>query len=467
MKKLLIALLAILIFHSTKAQQFALFGTHTQFDSFENPAQRSFTLDSSRKFASNFLLPNFGINLTNQGDTEPALRKMVQEGIYDTRGLHVGDGKLNYFNGNVNVYLATFRIFKSYQHQQEMGFSWQVRSDINLDYTNEVLAIFESYNRFPVGQYLEKIFDSKGQEQSYHQFSFSYRENYNKRLSFGLKASLLSGILYNRILINNSHLYIDPDGNYMDIGFDGNYWANFSQNNEIDKQTLMPTFKNPGLSFSFGTSYTTKNGINLMANLKDLGFIWWRSQTSQTAINTSKTIEDLEGNQSQTNQEITDIFYTSAQPNKFFAATNAKIDVYASKQFGFYQPALIASKNLFYRGGDISFVNTFKYFNYSASLSPTYNFNKIFMMGVQAKYQNPNFELYLGSDDLTGTSKQMWGIIKEDATIGDGPNGTSFYMGIGIKFGRTVNHPQFADMMPGINDESTGFFGNLFRKKKR
>lgn len=468
MKKLLLALIIILSFNQLSAQQYSLFGTKTMFDAFENPSQKSFTLDSSRKFSSNFFLPYFGVNGANKGPAEYAIRKYVQEGVNDTRTLDIGTGKLNNFYENSNVYIATFRIFKSYKYQKEMGFSWQVRSDSHIDYTNETLAIFDSYTRFPTNTQLNNIFNTNGYQQTYHQFSFTYRENYNKRLAFGLKASLLSGILYNKLNVYNSSLYISEAQNALAIGLNGTYSSNFKDTKEIDKKTFFPNFKNPGLSFSFGTNYTTKKGLFLMANIKDLGFIWWRSSSQRTSINTNKIIEDLAFNQSNTNQEIKDIFLLSEQPKKFLSPTNAKADVYISKVYGFYKPGLVISKNLFYQGGDIALVNTFSYNSFSGSVTPLYNLNNIFMVGLQGKYQTPNFEVFLGTDNLISTASQVNGLIKSDASIGSGPNGASFYMGVGIKFGNIVNHPQFSDTMPGINDNEGGsFFKNLFSIFKR
>ncbi|WP_293742512.1 DUF5723 family protein [uncultured Pedobacter sp.] len=464
MKKLLLALLAIASFGIANAQQYALYGTKTMFDAFENPSQKSFTLDSSRKFSSNFFLPYFGTNAANKGSSEFAVRKLAQEGVFDTRSLPIGTGEVNHFFENSNIYLATFRLFKSYKYQEEMGFSWQIRSDAHVDYTNETLAIFDSFERFDSNKLYTGIFDTKGYQQSYHQLSFTYRENWNKRLAFGLKASVLSGILYNKLNIYDSKLYIDPETDALLIGLNGTYSANFSDFNEINKKTFFPNFKNPGLSFGFGTNYTTKKGLFLMANIKDLGFIWWRSNTQRTTIDQSKTIENIENNQSNTNQKIQDIFLQAEEPKKFLAPTNAKFDFFMSKSYGFYKPALAVSKNLFYKGGDVAFVNTFIVNDFSGSVTPLYNLNGVFMVGLQGKYQTPNFELFMGTDNLVSTGYQTYGLIKKNAYTGRGPNGASFYMGVGIKFGNVVNHPQFADIIPGINDKSDGdgFFKSLF-----
>jgi hypothetical protein len=113
---------------------------------------------------------------------------------------------------------------------------------------------------------------------------------------------------------------------------------------------------------------------------------------------------------------------------------------------------------LFYRGGDIAFVNNFKYKDFSLSLIPDYNLNQFFMVGAQTMYKTPNFEFFLGSDNI-GKSIS----IRQDAVASNGYNGGSFYMGVNIKFGYTVEHPLNSSYMPGLNDqEETGFFKRIF-----
>ena len=458
MKKLFLFASLIALYSTTFAQQYALFGTQTMFDAFENPSQKSFTLDSSRKFSSNFFLPGLAFNASNSGESAFAIRKLTQEFTNDTRTLPLGTGKLNQAFISSNIYIANFRIFQSYKYQKEIGFAWQVRTDGYVGYQNEELAIFDSFTRFPQNTELRGIFNATGYEQSYHQFSFTYRENYNKRLAFGLKASVLSGITYMDANITDSYLLVEPDANSLVIGLAGNYKSTITETEEFNSKSIIPTFKNPGLSFSFGTNYKTKKGLFLMANIKDLGFIWWRNNPQYNTLNAYKTIEDIVYNQENTNQEIREIFVLDKSAQKFVTPTNAKVDVYLSKDFGFYKPGLAISKNLFYKGGDVAFINTFSYNDFSASITPTYNFSKIFMVGMQGKYQTKNFEIFAGSDNFFKTASLIKGLIKSDASYGSGPNAASFYTGIGIKFGNVVNHPQFSDTMPGIGNQESGSF---------
>ena len=469
MKRILFLCIVLVCALQSSAQQFGLFGTGTMFDGFENVSQKSFILDHSREFSSNFFLPYFGVNAANRGPADDVVRNLLQGGEIDTRNLTLGTGKNNHLYENSNVYVAGLRIFKSYKHQKEMGFAWQVRSDVVFNYTNETLAIFDSYLKFPRGERLRDIFNSDGYQQSYHQFSFSYRENYDKRLAFGVKASLLSGILYNSLDINNSDLLINGTASRLEFGFDGKYRRNFEQFADIKKNNFAPTFKNPGLSLSFGTNYTTKDGLFLMGNLKDLGFIWWRSGTQESNLSGRNSISGLPSNQGRINERIQNIFINSGESKKFLAATNAKADFYISKTFGFYKPAVVVSKNLFYRGGDIALVNTFNYLDLSASVIPNYNFNNIFMVGLQGKYQTPNFELFMGTDNFLGSAYTAKGLIKQNGSIGAGRKGigASVYFGIGFKIGNVVNHPLNADIIPGINDNENSFFKDLFSVFKK
>lgn len=146
----------------------------------------------------------------------------------------------------------------------------------------------------------------------------------------------------------------------------------------------------------------------------------------------------------------------------FYALTNAKVDFLISRPFSFYTPSLILSKNVFYKGGDVALVNKFSYNDFSVSAIPNYNIDGLMLFGMQGMYKTPNFEVFLGSDNLFKSVSVYNGLRSRDVTIGSGYSSASFYMGVGIKFGNTVEHPQNSSTMPGINDNQTSFFGRLF-----
>lgn len=447
-----------------KAQHYALFGTRTMFDGFENPAIKTFRLDSSGKYASNFLFPNFGLTGANKGDAQDVVRRAMNEGVFTTRGLAIGDGIPNTLFQHSNVYLATFKIFRHYKYSQEFGFAWQVRTDGKVDYTNESLAVIDTYRRFENVPYND-VFRTSGYAQSYHQFSFSVRENWDKRLAFGLKVSLLSGMTYNEIHVDKSYIYADVAADKLDIGLAGRYRGSFLYKDDISRKTFFPTFKNPGASISFGTTYNSRSGFFMMGNVKDLGFIKWNKNSYIAHVNRLKTIVPVSTYSSDdVNEELKDFIDEVDVQGSFYSPTNAKADFLLSRTFNFYKPSLIVSKNLFHAGGDVALVNTFSYGNVSASLTPAYNFNDFVMFGVQAMYQSPNFEFFVGTDNLGKSLSAVRGLSKQDATVGTGYLGGAVYMGLGIKFGKTVNHPMNLSTMPGVNGEKPykGFFRSLF-----
>ncbi len=451
--------LLLLLSCSLRAQQYGLFGTGTLFDGFENPAQKTFKLDSSRKFASNFFLPYFGLKFQNRGN-ETFFRELINTGLYDTSNIPLGTGEMNTGVQSSNIYLATLKIFHSYKYHKEIGLSWQVKTDGQLDYTNETLAVLENYRRLKNSgiKNFDDAFNNKGWLQSYHQFSLSYRENYTKRLAFGIKLSLLSGISHNKLNIQESGFATLGDSDTIAVRLRGIYQGSFLYWDEVSKKTLVPTFKSPGASISLGTTYTAKNGVFIMGNIKDLGLIRWsRSSVTanfdkllliDTATNTARDIEN----------KITDVVIDVHKRKRHYTPTNARADFMISKPFwlGYgrfsYTPGIIASKNLFYKGGDAAWVNKFQYNDFALSLIPAYNFNNFTSLGIQGLYKTANFEAFVGSDNLFKTSSDIPGAIKATLNENRGPLNASVYMGLSIKFGRTVEHPQNSSTMPGIEN---------------
>jgi len=459
-----ILLLLCLSFNRLEAQQFGLFNTQTIFDGFENPAQKTFMLDYSRKFSSNFFLPNFGITISNKGNND-FVRTLVNERKYEVGNLPLGSNHYNTLSVTSNVYLATLRIFHSYKYQKEIGLSWQVKSEGRVDYTNETVALIQSFKRLEESGLtnFDEAFNNKGLAQSYHQFSLSYRENYNKKLAFGAKLSLLSGITYNRLNITESNFTQQGLEKDILVKLQGYYKASFLYGDELRKRDLVPSFKNPGVSVTLGTTYTAKNGLFIMANLKDLGVIRWGKGSAIANFDRTTLIANPDTLTSdEVGNKITDIVLENSSRKAFYAFTNAKIDFLISKTFNYYTPSLILSKNVFYKGGEVAFVNKFSYNEFSLSAIPNYNIDGLLLFGLQGMYKTPNFEVYLGSDNIFKSVSQFNGVSARDAKVGTGYNSASFCMGVGFKFGRIVEHPQNSSTMPGINDNESSFFRRLF-----
>jgi hypothetical protein len=464
LRRYTIIVLLCFSFGSLDAQQFGIFNTNTMFDGLENPAQKTFQLDYSRKYNSNFFLPSFGATGSNKGNND-FVRSLINERKFNASNVDLSTNHQNVVNFNSNIYIATLKIFQSYKYQKEIGLSWQVKSEGRAEYTNETIAFFDTFRRFEESGLTEfdEAFNNKGFAQSYHQFSFSYREKYDKKLAFGVKVSLLSGITYNKLNILESSFTENVVDSSINIGLKGSYHANFLKDDELSRRNLVPTFKNPGLSLTFGTTYTATNGTFIMANVKDLGLIRWAKSSVVADFDDNIIISGYDDLSSKAvENRITDVVIESTGRKAFYALTNAKVDFLISRPFSFYTPSLILSKNVFYKGGDVALVNKFSYNDFSVSAIPNYNIDGLMLFGMQGMYKTPNFEVFLGSDNLFKSVSVYNGLRSRDATIGSGYSSVSFYMGVGIKFGNTVEHPQNSSTMPGINDNQTSFFGRLF-----
>lgn len=91
---------------------------------------------------------------------------------------------------------------------------------------NEFFAIFDDYRVFNASN-LSNLFNVNGYNQSYHQFSFAYRQNYTKRFSVGAKFSLLSGISYTALKVDKSEINMDEANDVFDVSVKGKLRSSF------------------------------------------------------------------------------------------------------------------------------------------------------------------------------------------------------------------------------------------------
>lgn len=468
MKKIAVALVLIFCVKLAGAQQQALYNTRTLYDAFENPSQKAFQADSSRKYAFNFLIPTVSANAAFTGPAQNSIRELFYRGNISGTGLILDGSQRSTFSGSTNNYLLMFRVYKTVKYDREMGFSWQVKSDGNVHISNESFAIFDRYRLFNQDQYTD-IFNDYGYNQVYHQFSFTYRENYNRRLSLGAKLSLLSGVTYNKLRVENSTLTIDRPMDAITVGLKGNFKSSFLHT-DLDKDVLYPTFKDPGLSFTVSGGYKFKYGWFVLANLKDIGFIYWKDSYLYP-FNRNILIPNASGGNAgvRLKDQIGRMFKGIDTAANFTSLTNGKAEVLVNKDLGFYQPNLILSKNLFYPGGDLALVNHFRIKNFILSASADYNLNDYFQIGGQFMIKTPNIEFFLGSDQLFKTYSATRSLIKSEYSEGNAYTGASFYLGFAAKFGPAMEHQANANSIPGLGEpefDREGFFRRLFSRRR-
>ncbi len=472
MKKIL--LVSCLLSFSLKifAQQFSQINTGTLYDSFENPAQKSFITDTSRKYAFNFLVPNFNADFFFSGDAQNALKTRAFFNVYDTRDLKINQGKFNHAGASTNIYLAMFKVFQSFNGDSELGFSWQLRGEGRGVISDESVALLNGTQPF-VNDYYSDIFNDQFHYQAYHQLSFSYREKLNKQFAFGIKVSALMGVQYKSVNINHSYIAFNKSSDSATVSLRGRYLDSYIPGNSLTGSDFMPTFRNPGASISIGTIYRTDDNFIIQANIKDLGFIHWSPLSRVYTFDGRSGFYSLSGaaREDSISKGVNRIIHGGVRVQSFVTPVNGHAEVSANHSFWIdddhlfkYSPTLVASKELFYPGFTGALVNPVSYKNYTATVTAMYDDLRMFNVGLQLMYKTSNAEFFIGSDKLTATKR-----FESDAkslTIAGAEASTPFtganiFLGFSLKFGPVIEHPMNSSTIP-LGEK--GFFGRVISR---
>jgi len=472
MKKVLLVLCLFFFTAKVFAQQFSQYNTGSLYDSFENPSQRAFIPDSSKQFATNFLFPNINFNFFLSGDAQATLKSRAFLNMYDNSALKINQGQNNLARLNANLYLVMFKTFTSLNGDEEMGFSWQVKAEGQGLFTDETIAAFNGTQSFVSGSAYPNIFNSNYYYQTYHQFSFTYREKFNKVFAFGVKISALLGIEYQKLDVTNSNVVYDNIKDTAGVALKGKYYQSYVPGT-FTKQDYLPEFRNPGLSISIGTTYRTEDSFILQGNIKDLGFIHWSPRSHVYDFDKSAVIQGLSTPKREDSiyNKVYDIIHNNPTVGSFTTPIDGRAELSINKSFWIdddknfkYSPTLIASKELFNPGFIGALVNPFQYQKYILTLTTTYDDLKIFNLGAQFMMKTPNWEFYFGSDKLAqsvsllseATNKNSPGINQNSAYTG-----ADFFIGFSIKFGPVIEHPMNASAIP---TGEKGFLGRLWAR---
>lgn len=468
MKSILI-IVSVLIFQlNFSYAQLGLYNTRTLFDAFENPSQKAFYADSSKKFAFNFFVPTLTFNGNVSGEAQTSLKKFLYNGDLDASGISLGNGNHNTISLAENSYLFMFKVFKAVRFNQEMGVSWQVRSDSYGKVSNESVAIFDNYKLFDQPSY-SNPFNDKAYNLNYHQFSLTYREDYNKRLGLGIKLSYLSGIAHTKVNIDSSFLNVNHAQDTYKLSLHGKYRSTLSWDS-VGRSVIYPGFKNPGLALSISANYKFVGGWYILGNLKDLGFIRWNKKDAYTYMfdDDISVSSASHANKDRLSSEIQRLFDNGSTEDPYTTVINGKAEVLISKELGLYQPNVLISKNIFHPGGDIALINRVTHRALNFSFITGYNLNDFFQLGGQFMLKSPNAEFFIGSDQVMKSYYTSKGFLTSNENIGKGNTAASLYFGFAVKFGSPMQRQQNATIIPGIESVvKPGFFNRIFSKKKQ
>nr|MBC7612904.1 hypothetical protein [Pseudopedobacter sp.] len=467
MKKSLFLFFIILTPILSWAQNISLTHSGTLYDASENPVQKSFQIDLSRKYQVT-MLPAINVFIYFKGDATNSFKNLLINKTLigaDFSKVTLGNANSNQINLNGNLYLFNYRIFRTLDYNRELGFSLQFKDEANGNITNETFALLDSYQNFKKSSY-QDILNSNGYNQSYWQLSVNYRENYNDKWAFGGKFSLLDGATYNKIDIQSSGIQIFSN-NSFEVPLVGNYTSSFGRDSFTYKK-ILPDLRNMGAAISAGVSYTSKKGTYLTFNIKDLGFIHWSKKTSYYNFDNTIRVENANSNDASSRffSDFGKIMNNNESKKRFNSLIDTKLDFAASKNFDFYTPVFVISKSVFNQNGQIALLNNLRRNAFVFSFNQIYDFRTLWNFGSQILIQSANAEFYLGSESIFPSSQLAKSYFKKDLNSA-GNSKANFYLGLNVKFGRKMQTIGNADEIPGLNDEETGFVVRLSKKDKR
>lgn len=457
--KFLSFLFLFFVVSTVRAQQFSQYFTGTLYDSFENPAQRAFTPDSSRQFASNFFVPNFSANGAFNGNGRQSLLSLLNHGTYNSSKLTNGFQNQNNFSVNTNTYWLMLKLYSRLDGDQELGLSVQTKAEGRGNFADETLLLLDSYKNFDNNLPNSNLFNGQFRAQSYHQFSLTFRQKISPQIAVGVKLSALLGVYYNQFTINKSAFYVDKNSTEANLFLQGNYTT--TNLNQFAKSDLLGV-KSPGAAISFGMQAQLENGILVQGNVKDLGFIRWH-RTSVIDFNGTQTIDRIANTRNNSDRILTEVDSLVAQNASLQAVykpINSSADISISKKYSlglpdFYAtPALIVSKNLFYNGLNAAFINHFTYKSLWFTALASYNQDQVWNAGLQLMIKSPNAEFFIGTEELFKSTSFF------DANNTAYRSGLNASIGFSARFGRLIEHPVVASYIPMGNER--GFFSKMW-----
>jgi Family of unknown function (DUF5723) len=467
MNKILLSLILCFLVTQVSAQRFAQYYTNTLYDSFENPSQKVFTPDSSRMFAFNFLFPNLSLNAYITGSAQPTIKQGIFLGKSNNPNLMFGQNSANRLYTVDNVYIGMFKVYTSLKGDQEIGFSWQTKGEGNARFTDETVGLFNGNSSFTNTNYHDVANDNYWY-QGYHQLSITYRETLNNQFSVGLKLSALSGIVHEDASITHSNVTFDKPHNQLDLTLAGHNRTTYDPGT-FGAANFIPDFRSPGLSFSLGVGQHTDGGINLQYNLKDLGFIRWSANSNVHNFNNTQMVTGVNANGSSGDlyKVALKILTDRGVKQSFITPTDGRFEVSVSKTFGLnddgdfkYIPVLIASKQLFYNGLTGVFTNNIQYRSLMIGVTQTVD-DTGYNLGGQLMIKSPNFEFFIGSEQILHDYSVLLDLRKDNAEINKASAaiGAGFYIGFSIKFGHEIETHENASHISTGDDE-----GGLLRR---
>lgn len=185
--------------------------------------------------------------------------------------------KNNYINFSLQVDLLSFgfKVKKNY-----FSFNLTEKADVWLRYPKDFLDFIWKGNGAFLGT--EKNFNFGIGATHYREWGFGFNQELSEKLSVGGRLKILNGMENISTKKSDVKFYTDPsDFSYrlssdilINTSYDTAGFTNFSPT------SYLFNFKNTGLGIDLGANYKYNEKLNLSASLIDLGYIRWKSNTT-------------------------------------------------------------------------------------------------------------------------------------------------------------------------------------------
>ncbi len=418
------------------AQRFSMYNTGTLYDSFENPSQAAFIADTTKNYALSFI-GNANIYAYLTGNAQTPIKSRIFLNQENNAAFTSGQNQFNNTFVQTNVYLGMIKMFASLSGRVEIGASYQIKTNARGYASDEAVDLINGGNNYTKLVGRNDIFNGRAFYEGFHQLSLTYREKVTRTFMLGVKLSTLLGIDYNKMVIDRSSVGVA--GNRAVPLVQGTYQATYVDG-RYPKRDLLPSLSNPGMAIGVGATFLAPGGLILQGNIKDLGFIHWGRRAATYSFNAFDNTP--------TNGNGQDIFRETITQNGYYKGFTKPIigraEFAMAKKFMFgnvlYQPSALISQQLYGQGAALALINQVGFGKFSASINGIMNEDKKFDTGLQLMYKKPNFELFIGSEQL-GNTFNLYSANNDNLNAINSArshSGGSIYFGFSFKIGKLI-----------------------------
>ncbi len=167
-------------------------------------------------------------------------------------------------------------------------FSYRFRVQGTTEYSKDVIQILAEGNASFLGDDNPARLDISTDTKAFQEFAFGYQANLGDNVTVGARVKLLTGVANVKAYDMNATLYTDSTTYALRAYENIDMYACLPnevsfENGDFTFSTARPgvgsLFRNFGLGFDLGATYTFNGNAGITAAVNDLGFIKWRKNT--------------------------------------------------------------------------------------------------------------------------------------------------------------------------------------------